>query len=150
MMKNTTTTGRWKRAVLTTTAVALGCVATAAVAGPRYQVTGVVRISDNGSGGWVVEGTLGEVRNSSNDLHRLFCQQSRTETTNSAGAVTRSVAVTCIARNTERTVVCVSTALPFADALNGVSNDALIELHITGSSCTNIIVYQSASTIKKS
>jgi hypothetical protein len=149
-MNNTLTSGRWKRAVLTTTAVALGCAATAAVAGPRYLVPGIVRISDNGSGGWVVEGTLGEVRNSSSDLHRLYCQQSRTETTNAAGAVTRSSVVTCIARNTERTVVCVSTAQPVADALNGVSNDALIELHISGSSCTNIIVYQSASTIKKS
>jgi hypothetical protein len=149
-MKDTLTTGRWKRAVLTTTAVALGCVATAAVAGPRYQVTGIVRISDNGSGGWVVEGTLGEVRNSSNDAHRLYCQQSRSETTNASGTVTRSATVVCSARNTERSVLCVSTSVPVADALNGVSNDALIELHITGSSCTNIIVYQSASTIRKS
>jgi hypothetical protein len=38
-----------------------------AAAGPRYNVADVVRITDDGAGGLVVEGTLGQVRNSSND-----------------------------------------------------------------------------------
>jgi len=121
----------------------------AAYAGPRYQVTGVVSITAEGTNGWRVEGTLGEVRNSSNDAHRLMCQQSRTEATSSSGSVVRTTVVVCQARNTERTVTCLSTSAAIADALNGASNDALLELHISGTQCTDIIVYESSGLIKK-
>jgi hypothetical protein len=120
-----------------------------AVAGPRYSVAGVVRISDDGAGNLVVEGTLGEARNSSNDAHRLSCQHSRSETTSSSGAVSRTATVVCSARNTERSITCVSTSEAIANALTGVSNDALIELHIRGTTCTDIIVYESSGLIRK-
>ncbi len=129
--------------------VALAAAISAAVAGPRYNVPGVVRISDDGAGKLVVEGTLGEVRNSANDAHRLMCQQSRSETINSAGTVSRVTSVICSARNAERAVACISSSESIANALNGASNDALIELHITGASCTNIIVYESSGLIRK-
>src|SRR5689334_8574999 len=80
---------------------AMAATVSIAMAGPRYNVAGVVRISEDAAGNVVVEGTLGEVRNSSNDAHRLSCQQSRSETTSSTGAVTRSTVVICSARNTE-------------------------------------------------
>ena len=120
-----------------------------AFAGPRYNVSGVVSITAEGTGGWRVEGTLGEVRNSTNDAHRLQCQASRSEATSSSGAVSRTTRVVCQARNTERSVICVSTSEAMADALNGASNDALLELHISGSTCTDIVVYESSGLIKK-
>lgn len=120
-----------------------------AAAGPRYNVADVVRITDDGVGKVVVEGTLGQVRNSSNDAHRLMCQQSRTETLDAAGTPVRSTVVVCQARNTVRSVACVSTLESAADALNGASNDALIELHITGNRCTDIIVYESSGLTRK-
>jgi hypothetical protein len=137
-----------RRAGLVSAAVLMGFVS-ATLAGPRYNVAGVVSITSEGANAWRVEGTLGEVRNSSNDLHRLSCQVSRTETTSSAGTVTRSSSVICQARNTERSVICVSTSEAMANALNGASNDALIELHMVGASCKDIIVYESSGLIKK-
>ena len=137
-----------RRAGLVSAAVMMGRV-TAALAGPRYNVAGVVSITSEGTNAWRVEGTLGEVRNSSNDLHRLSCQVTRNETTSTSGTVTRSSSVVCQARNTERSVICVSTSEALANALNGASNDALIELHLVGSSCKDIIVYESSGLIKK-
>lgn len=139
-----------KRAALRAAAWAtMAATLSVATAGPRYNVAGVVRITDDGAGNLVVEGTLGEVRNSSNDAHRLTCQQSRSETTSASGAVSRSTIVICSARNTERSVSCVSRSDALADALNGASNDALIELHLTGTTCTDIIVYESSGLIRK-
>jgi hypothetical protein len=120
-----------------------------AAAGPRYNVAGVVRIADDGAGKLVVEGTLGEVRNSSSDAHKLMCQQSRTENLNAAGSIVRSTVVVCQARNTERSVACVSTSEAVANALSGAANDALIQLRITGNNCTDITVYESSGLIKK-
>ena len=139
-----------RRAGLMAVAAVAGFIcASAALAGPRYNVPGVVSITAEGTNGWRVEGTLGEVRNSSNDAHRLSCQVSRSETTNSSGVVTRTASVVCQARNTERSVICVGSGEALANALNGASNDALIELHIVGSSCKEIIVYESAGLIRK-
>jgi len=45
--------------------------------------------------------------------------------------------------------MCISGSEAVVNALNGVSNDALLELHITGSICTDIIVYESSGTIRK-
>ena len=125
-----------------------GAVSIAAAA-PRYTVAGVVRIAEDGAGKLVVEGTLGEVRNSSDDAHKLMCQQSRSETTNAAGSIVRSTVVVCQARNTERSVACVSTSEAIANALSGAGNDALIELRITGNTCSDIIVYESSGLIRK-
>lgn len=139
-----------RRAGLIAAAALLGFTASAAaLAGPRYNVQGVVRITDAGGGNLVVEGTLGEVRNSTSDAHRLSCQVSRSETVSSSGSVSRVATVVCQARNTERSAICVSTTEALANALNGASNDALIELRITGSTCTDIIVYESSGLIKK-
>lgn len=137
-----------RRAGLVSAAVLMGFVSTAG-AGPRYNVSGVVSITAEGTNGWRVEGTLGEVRNSTNDAHRLSCQVSRSETTSTSGTVTRSSSVVCQARNAERSVICVSTSEALANALNGASNDALIELHMVGTSCKDIIVYESSGLIKK-
>jgi hypothetical protein len=137
-----------RRAGPVSAAVLMGFVS-AAGAGPRYNVSGVVSILAEGTNGWRVEGTLGEVRNSTNDAHRLSCQVSRSETTGTSGTVTRTSSVVCQARNTERSVICVSTSEALANALNGASNDALIELHMVGSSCKDIIVYESSGLIKK-
>ena len=145
-------TFKWKvrRAGVSAAAAVVGFTcASVGLAGPRYNVAGVVSITAEGTNGWRVEGTLGEVRNSSNEAHRLMCQVSRSEAPSSTGAVTRTTSVVCQARNTERSVVCVSTSEALANALNGTSNDALIELHIVGSSCKDIVVYESSGLIRK-
>jgi hypothetical protein len=137
-----------RRAWLVTAAILIGFVS-AAEAGSRYNVPGVVSITLDGNGNWVVEGSLGEVRNSSNDAHFISCTQTRSEVINAGGAISRTTRVTCQARNTERSVMCVSGSEAVANALNGVSNDALLELHISGVTCTDIIVYESSGTIRK-
>jgi len=137
-----------RRARLVSAAILMGFVS-AAGAGSRYNVPGVVRISADGQGGWVVEGTLGEVRNSPDSVHRISCVQTRTEVINADGLPSRTMRVTCQAANTERAVMCISGSEAVVNALNGVSNDALLELHITGSICTDIIVYESSGTIRK-
>jgi hypothetical protein len=136
-----------RRARLVSAAILMGLVS-AAGAGPRYNVSGVVSISDDGQGGLVVEGTLGEVRNSSNDAHVISCLQTRTEV-EVGGLPSRTTRVTCQARNAERSVMCMSASEAVANALNGVSNDALLELHISGAICTDIVVYESSGTIRK-
>jgi hypothetical protein len=137
-----------RRARLVWAAILIG-FASAAAAGPRYNVPGVVRISPDANGGWVVEGTLGEVRNSPDNVHRISCLQTRTENLNADGMLVRTARVTCQASNTERSVACMSSSEAVANALNGVSNDALLELHIVGSSCTDIVVYESSGMIRK-
>ena len=97
----------------------------------------------------MVEGTLGEVRNSSNAAHYISCTQTRTEVLDANGSPSRTTRVTCSASNTERSVICLSGSEAIANALNGVSNDALLELHISGSICKDIIVYESSGTIRK-
>jgi len=137
-----------RRARLVSAAMLIGFVS-AAGAGPRYNVPGVVSITVDGNGGLVVQGTLGEVRNSSGSVHSISCSQTRGEVINANGQISRSTMVICQARNTERAVICVSSSEAIANALNGVSNDALLELHILGSSCQDIIVYESSGTIRK-
>jgi len=137
-----------RRAGLVSAAILIG-FASAAAAGPRYNVPGVVRISDDGQGGWVVEGTLGEVRNSTNDSHKISCLQTRIENLNADGMLVRTARVTCQASNTERAVACMSSSEAVANVLNGVSNDALLEVHIVGLVCTDIVVYESSGLIRK-
>lgn len=137
-----------RRARLVTAAILLGFVS-AAGAGPRYNVPGVVSITLDANGNWVAQGTLGEVRNSSNDAHYITCSQTRTEVIGVGGQISRTTRVTCAAANTERSVMCLSGSEALANALNGVSNDALLEVHMSGSICTDIIVYESSGTIRK-
>ena len=66
-----------------------------------------------------------------------------------AGLISRTTRVTCSASNAERSVMCLSGSEALANALNGVSNDALLEVHISGIICTDIIVYESSGTIRK-
>jgi hypothetical protein len=130
--------------------IVMAGAAAAAWAGPRYAVNGVVSITSEGTDAWRIEGTLGEVRSSPNDAHRLSCQVSRSESTASSGAVTRTALVICQARNTERSMVCIGSTEALANALDGASNDALIELHVVGSSCKQIVVYESSGLVRKS
>jgi hypothetical protein len=137
-----------RRARLVTAAILMGFV-TAAGAGPRYKVPGVVSITLDANGNLVVQGTLGEVRNSSDDAHYINCTQTRSEVPGVGGLFTRTTRVNCSASNAERSVFCLSGSEALANALSGASNDALLEVHISGSICTDIIVYESSGTIRK-
>ena len=137
-----------RRARLAAAAILIG-FASAAAAASRYNVPGVVSISDDGQGGWVVEGTLGEVRNSSNNAHYISCSQTRNEVVGVGGLISHTLRVNCAASNTERSLMCMSGSEAVANVLNGAGSDALLEIHVTGVICTDIIVYESSGTIRK-
>jgi hypothetical protein len=137
-----------RRARLVAAAILMGFVS-AAEAGPRYNVPGVVRIAEDGQGGWVVEGTLGEVRNSSNNAHYISCTQTRSEVLNPGGLISRTLRVNCAASNAERSVMCMSNSEAVANALSGAGSDALLQFHVVGVTCTDVIVYESSGTIRK-
>lgn len=138
-------------------AVAAACAAmvsalaaSMAFAGIRYGQPGVsIHQATDGSG--YAMGTLGGVRNTANTRERLACTVQRTETTTAAGVVRRSTAVSCNARDINNVVAtCASTQEKHAVALDGVSNDSLIEFHYdTAGTCTTIWVYESASLERK-
>lgn len=125
-------------------------LATAAQAGIRYGQPSV-SITANGDGSGYAMGTLGGVRNSASTRERLACTVTRTESTSAGGVVSRSSVVSCGARDANNvSVSCVSTQEKHAKALNGVSNDSLIEFHYdTAGNCTTIWVYESASLERK-
>jgi hypothetical protein len=125
-------------------------IAGSATAGIRYGQPGV-SITSNADGSGYAMGTLGGVRNSANTRERLACTVTRTETTNSRGALVRSSTVSCGARDANGiSVSCVSTQEKHAVALNGVSNDSLIEFHYDAQgTCTTLWVYESASLERK-
>jgi hypothetical protein len=130
--------------------LASAAIASVAYAGSRYGQPSVsIHQATDGSG--YAMGTLGGVRNSANTRERLFCTVTRTETTSAAGAVRRSTSVSCGARDGNDVVAsCVSTQEKHAVALNGVSNDSLIEFHYDAAgTCTTIWVYESASLERK-
>jgi hypothetical protein len=135
----------------TGTAMMAACAALAAtaLAGSRYPPG--VSITPKTAGGGMVVGTLGGVRNSASTVEKLSCLVSRTETTSASGAVTRSTAVNCQARDVNGVAAsCTSNQEAHAIALNGVSNDSLIEFHYdTAARCTTIWVYESASLQRK-
>jgi hypothetical protein len=133
-------------------AAALVCLAvSAAYAGPRYGQPGVSIFVD-GTGAGYAMGTLGGTRDSADVNERLSCLVSRSETTSSSGAKTRSTSVSCSARDTSRrTVSCTATTEAMANALSGVSNDSLLEFHFDrNAKCTDIVVYESTSLERKS
>lgn len=131
-------------------ALASAALASAAYAGIRYGQPSV-SIHQATDGGGYAMGTLGGVRNSANTRERLACTVTRTETTTAAGVVRRATSVSCNARDGNNVVAtCVSTQEKHAVALNGVSNDSLIEFHYDAAgTCTAIWVYESASLERK-
>jgi len=137
-----------RRARLVSAAIMMGFVS-AAVAGPRYNVPGVVSISLDANGNWVIEGSLGEVRNSSNGSHLISCLQTRTEVIDENGSPSRTTRVTCQASNGERSVMCMSNSEAIANALSGAGSDAVLEIHVSGVICTDLVVYESSGTIRK-
>jgi hypothetical protein len=124
-------------------------VAGAALAGSRYSQPSV-SITNNSDGSGYAMGTLGGVRNSANTRERLACTVTRTEIT-SAGVPRRSTVVSCVARDANGvSASCVSTLEKHAVALNGVSNDSLIEFHYDAAgTCTTLWVYESGSLERK-
>ena len=130
-------------------AVAAALFATAALAGPRYSQPSVSIVKSADGGGHVM-GTLGGVRNSASQVERLSCTVSRTERT-VAGVATRSTLVSCAARDKNNLqATCTSTSDAFANALNGLSADGLIDFTYNASgACTDITVYESASLEEK-
>ena len=131
-------------------AIASSAGVSVALAGVRYGSPSVTIFSTSDGGGYAM-GTLGGVRNSAGNRERLYCVVTRSETTNSSGVSVRSSTVTCGARDAaDVSVTCVSTQEKHAVALNGVSNDSLIEFHYDPKgTCTNIWVYESASLERK-
>jgi hypothetical protein len=133
-------------------AVTAACAAMAsmAYAGIHYGLPSVSIYQASDGSGYAM-GTLGGVRNSANTRERLACTVTRTETTTAAGVVRRSSSVSCGARDGGNVVAsCVSTQEKHAIALNGVSNDSLIEFHYDAAgTCTTIWVYESASLERK-
>jgi hypothetical protein len=125
-------------------------VSAAAIAGSRYNPPGVV-ITRNADGTGLASGTLGGTRNSSNNVERLSCVVVRTDMTSAAGVPSRSSTVSCIARDSASvSATCVSTLESHATALDGVSNDSLIEFRYDASGrCASITVYESASLERK-
>jgi hypothetical protein len=131
-------------------AISLSAGATVALAGVHYGSPSVSIFTTSDGGGYAM-GTLGGVRNSASTRERLWCTVTRTETTSAQGVVSRSSLVSCGARDAASvSVSCVSTQEKHAVALNGVSNDSLIEFHYNASgNCTTIWVYESASLERK-
>jgi|SRR5688572_13829120 len=144
--------GRRSTRIAVTAACAATAVAmaSAAYAGVRYGLPSVSIYQATDGSGYAM-GTLGGVRNSVNTRERLACTVTRTETTSAAGAIRRSTAVNCSARDGNNVVAtCVSTQEKHAVALNGVSNDSLVEFHYdVAGNCSTIWVYESASLERK-
>ena len=146
-----------KERLSTRMAVTAACAAVASMAfapmadaGVRYGLPSVSIYQATDGSGYAM-GTLGGVRNSTNTRERLACTVTRTETTTAAGAVRRSTSVNCGARDGNNVVAtCVSTQEKHAVALNGVSNDSLIEFRFDAAgNCTTIWVYESSSLERK-
>jgi hypothetical protein len=130
-------------------AVAATLCATGAVAGSRFGTPGVT-IYKAADGSGYAYGTLGGTRNSAFPSERLSCTISRSVTQNAAGAEVKVTTVVCSAMDKNGvTAACVSSKEEFADALNGVSNDGLIDFRFTGGLCTSISVYESSSLERK-
>jgi hypothetical protein len=131
-------------------AIASSAGVSVALAGVRYGSPSVTIFSTSDGGGYAM-GTLGGVRNSAGTRERLYCAVTRSETTNSRGGLLQTTTVICGARSAANvSVTCISTQEKHGAALNGVSNDSLIEFHYDASgNCTNIWVYESASLERK-
>jgi len=142
----------WKRPASSRIAVMTACalVTSVAMAGNRYSQPSV-KITPNADGSGYAGGTLGGVRNSASTVERLSCTVTRTETTGSNGLPVQRSQVSCVARDAAGVVAsCTSVQEKFAAALDGVSNDSLIEFtYSAAGACTKITVYESASLERK-
>lgn len=140
--------GRRSTRIVVTAACAV--MASMAYAGSRYGQPSVSIYKASDGSGYAM-GTLGGVRNSVSRVERLSCAVSRSESTNSRGIVVRTTAVDCAARDNGGILAnCSSKQEKHAVALNGVSNDSLIEFHFDATGqCTTIWVYESASLERK-
>jgi len=130
-------------------AVAAALCATGVLAGSRYgQPSVTIFKAADGSG--YAYGTLGGTRNSAFPGEKLSCTVSRALTLNSAGGEVKVTTVVCSAIDRNGvTAACLSTKEEFADALNGLSNDGLIDFRFAGTQCTSIAVYESSSLERK-
>lgn len=142
--------GRLAIVAIATLISASALVSTVSLAGNRYSPSGVV-ITRNADGTGFASGTLGGARNSANTVEKLSCAVVRLDSINAAGAPSRSTTVSCLARDAANvSVTCVSTLETHATALDGVSNDSLIEFaYDAAGRCTLVTVYESASLERK-
>ena len=140
----------WRSSRIARVAVCAALASATAFAGTHYSQPSVSITPASDGGGYAV-GTLGGVRNSVNTRERLACTVTRTETTNAAGVASRSTVVSCLARDKDNlTASCVSRDERHAVALDGASNDSLIEFHYdAAANCTTLWVYESASLERK-
>jgi hypothetical protein len=130
-------------------AVAAALVATGALAGARYGQPSVTVVKNADGTGWAY-GTLGGTRNSAFPGERLSCSIGRAVTLNSTGGEVKVTTVICVAVDKNGvSATCLSTKEEFADALNGLSNDGLIDFRFTGARCDSIAVYESSSLERK-
>jgi hypothetical protein len=139
----------WRSSGIVRIAVCAAFTSTA-LAGIRYGQPSVSITPLTGGGGHAM-GTLGGVRNSANTLERLACAVTRTEITNAAGVASRATVVSCNARDKNGvTAACASRDERHAVALDGASNDSLIEFHYdAAANCTTVWVYESSSLERK-
>jgi hypothetical protein len=130
-------------------ALATALVATGAMAGARYGQPSVT-VLKNPDGSGRAYGTLGGTRNSAFPGERLSCTAARSVSLNAAGAEIKVTTVSCVAVDKNgQSAVCVSNKEEFADLLNGLSNDGLVEFVFTGVNCTALYVYESSSLERK-
>lgn len=132
-------------------AFAAATLVTTAVAGSRYGQPSVT-IFKNPDGSGQAFGTLGGTRNSAFPVEKLSCTVSRQVVYSSTGAELLKIA-TVACQATDRngvTASCTSSNHQYADALDGLSNDGLIDFSFgpTGG-CTALTVYESSSLERK-
>jgi len=131
-------------------AIAATLAATGVMAGSRYSQPSVT-IFKNPDGSGQVYGTLGGTRNSASTVERLSCTASRTAVISASGSEVKVTMVSCSATDTNGvSVTCVSSKEQYADALNGLANDGLIDFSFNAAgACTALTVYESSSLERK-
>jgi hypothetical protein len=119
------------------------------IGGARYGQPSVTVVKNADGTGWAY-GTLGGTRNSAFPGERLSCSIGRAVTLNTTGGEVKVTTVICVAVDKNGvSATCLSTKEEFADALNGLSNDGLIDFRFTGARCDSIAVYESSSLERK-
>jgi len=137
----------WRMGVTSVAAL----LATLAMAGSRYGQPSVT-IFKNPDGSGQAYGTLGGTRNSAFPAERLSCSVSRTSVLSTTGAeLMKLTQVVCTAVDkTGQLVTCVSGNEKYADALDGLANDGLIDFRFSPTgACTALTVYESSSLERK-
>jgi hypothetical protein len=131
-------------------AAAAALLATSALAGSRYGQPSVT-VFKNADGSGQAYGTLGGTRNSAFPGEKLSCTASRSIVLNANGAEVKLTTVICVAVDKNGvSAVCSSAKEEYADLLNGLSNDGLIDFSFnSGGACTALAVYESSSLERK-